>query len=392
MTISALSTSSPVLAAWPSTAVRPGAEPDDLDALAEQYSRDRQACPDDAGRALLRERMIRTTAPFAKRLARRFRRNAELRDLEQVAQIGLIKAVDRYEADRGSFTAYAYTTILGELKRHLRDSSWVLHTPRRMQELTLQVVKQSAALAERLGRAPSDPELARACDLPLDRIAEARRCATGYHVQSLNRPVNDDESAELGDLQGAPDPGIDQVTDRITAAGLIRRLPGRERRILTMRFTEDRTQAEIAAELGLSQMHVSRLLTRTLTWLRAAMLSDEVPPWPADTRPDSDGRAEVTMAGLVREVQAVRIVGEVDRDNAADIRGALFAVIRRQPEGRTVHLDLSRLPFLDAAGIAVLLAVHEAARGRGVAVTAGGLPAYLRKAVTVAGLGALLTT
>jgi RNA polymerase sigma-B factor len=254
---------------------------EDLDAIAELYAAAR-AHGSAEDKARLREQMIRSALPFAGRLARRYRSRRELpEDLEQVARLGLVKAVDRYDPDRGSFTAYAVMTIVGELKRHFRDHSWDVHVPRRVQDLSL-AVSRTTALLQQDQHQPTDAELAVHCDVTPDELVAARMSAAAYRSASLNTPIGDG-GAELGDLIGETDAAVDLVDDRLTVAYLIARLPARERQLLAMRFYGNRTQAEIAAELGVSQMQVSRLLSRALSWLRAAMLSDAVPRWPRQT-------------------------------------------------------------------------------------------------------------
>jgi RNA polymerase sigma-B factor len=170
-------------------------------------------------------------------------------------------------------------------------------------------------------------------------------------------------------------------------AHLIARLPARERRLLAMRFYGNRTQAEIAAELGVSQMQVSRLLSRALSWLRDAMLSDAVPRWPADEDHD---RLDITTRMVAGGAIEVRVAGEVDRDNAHVLSDLLLSTVRRALTGQAVVIDLARMPLLDAAGVAVLTSVHEAARVRGVSVTATGLRPHVRHIAMVSGLRALL--
>ena len=360
---------------------------EDLDEIAERYARDVRLCEDAREARRLRDEMIAAALPFAGRLSRRYRARREPdADLDQVARLGLIKAVDRYDPARGSFTAYAVTTIVGELKRHFRDHTWGVHVPRRLQDLVLEIVQARATLAGRLGRLPTDRELAEHCAVDAGTLADAQVCGAGYRPVSLSRPVGDG-TGELADLIGDADPAVELVSDRLTMTALVARLPARERRILSMRFYGDRTQSEIAAELGMSQMHVSRLLTRILTWMREAMLSDAVPRWPGE-EPQPDGFG---LAFAVREDGGVdvRISGELDRDNADRLRESLLAVVGRQPAGRRITLDLTGVPLLDAAGIAVLLAVHEAARVRGVAVSVTGLQPYVRRVAAASGLGTL---
>ena len=358
---------------------------EDLDGVAELYATTLGQRP-ARDRERLREQMVRAGLPLAGRLARRYRNRGELpEDLEQVARLGLVKAVDRYDPERGSFTAYAITTILGELKRHFRDHTWDVHVPRRVQDLSLTVSRATVALQQDR-RAVTDAELARHCEVSEAELAAARLSAAAYRSASLNTPIGDG-GAELGDLFGAADPEVGLVEDRLTVTHLIARLPVRERRLLTMRFHGNRTQAEIAAELGMSQMHVSRLLSRALRWLREAMLTDVVPQWPGD-QPETG--LDVTTGLVADGTILIEVNGEVDRDNAHVLSDSLLAAVRQAGSGRAVVVDLSRMPLLDSAGIAVLAAVHEAARVRRVPVTVTGLQPHARHLAVISGLQALL--
>lgn len=358
---------------------------EDLDGVAELYATTLGQRP-ARDQARLRDQMISSGLPLAGRLARRYRNRGELpEDLEQVARLGLVKAVDRYDPERGSFTAYAITTILGELKRHFRDHTWDVHVPRRVQDLSLAVSRATVTLQQDR-RPATDAELARHCAVTGADLTAARLSAAAYRSASLNTPIGDG-GAELGDLFGAADPAVDLVEDRLTVTHLIARLPARERRLLTMRFHGNRTQAEIAAELGVSQMHVSRLLSRALRWLREAMLTDAVPQWPAD---GPDTGLDVTTGLVADGTIRVEVIGEVDRDNAHVLSDSLLTTVRQAAPGRAVVVDLTRMPLLDSAGIAVLAAVHEAARVRRVPVTVTGLQPHARHVAMISGLRALL--
>ncbi len=252
---------------------------EDLDAAALAYAARIEGLPPER-RQEARDDLVRFALPFAGRLARRYRGRGEpLEDLEQVARLGLVNAVDRYDPERGSFTAYAAITIVGEIKRHFRDRTWGVHVPRRLRDLILEVGQATAALTSELSRAPTVAELSKRLETPEEEILAALESAAGYSPASLNAPVGGESSAEFGDLVGESDIALESVDDRVTISGLLHRLPWRERRILAMRFYGNQTQAEIAARFGISQMHVSRLLSRALTWLRQAMLADAPPPW-----------------------------------------------------------------------------------------------------------------
>jgi RNA polymerase sigma-B factor len=362
---------------------------EDLDQIAEAYAAAvRTLDGDEAARR--RDDMIESALPFAGRLARRYRGAREpLADLEQVARLGLIKAVDRYEPGRGSFTAYAVQTIVGELKRHFRDHTWAVHVPRRLQDLSMELRRAESAFAQQHRRPPTDAELAALCDLDPAEIAEARAGEAGNRPVSLARPLGEDPG-ELGDLLGAPDPAVETVTDSVTLASLIHRLPEREQRILSMRFSGNQTQSAIAEAIGVSQMQVSRLIARALGWLREAMLTDTVPAWPGEDG-ELPGRfhhtAMVTAPGRLE----VAVTGEIDRDNAPQLRRTLLDLVARYSRARVLRLDLGGVPLLDAAAVGVLLAVHEAARVRDVTFTVTGLQPFARRIAEVAGLSALLT-
>jgi RNA polymerase sigma-B factor len=347
---------------------------EDLDAAAFSYA-DEFAGATTAERAALRERLTARCMPFAARLARRYRGRGELlEDLEQVARLGLVKSVDRYDPARGSFTAYALITITGELKRHFRDRTWGVHVPRKLQDLSLELGHATTLLTGSLARTPTVAELAERLQVSPAAVLEAIESAAGHTAHSLNAPVGFD-GAELGDLLGGADDSLELVDDRLTVTGLLLRLPPRERRILALRFYGNRTQTEIATELGISQMHVSRLLSRALAWLRAAMLNDAPPRWDAGADPGGPGmRVSVTHT---EGVLTVRVSGEVDRDTATRLRTGLQQALHRAGPDRVVA-DISGVPLIDAAGIAVLAET-------GVELT--GARPYVARILDLAGLG-----
>ena len=218
-----------------------------------------------------REAIARRHMPMARRLAARHRRSSELsEDLEQVAYLGLLKTIDRYERGRGSFVGYAVTTIRGELKRHFRDHGWTVHVTRPVQERYLRVSAAADSLSSSQGRAPTVRQLADMTGLAMDEVAEALDAAHVYSPPSLDAPAGadpEDVSRTLGDTLGRTEPGYDTVDLEEAIEPALRRLPGREQQMLRMRFEEDMTQSEIAARCGVSQMQVSRLLRRSLTEL-----------------------------------------------------------------------------------------------------------------------------
>jgi len=222
-------------------------------------------------RARVRTRVIEAYLPLAEYLARRFRNRGELQDdLTQVANVGLIKSVDGFDLTRGAaFTSYAIPMIVGELKRHFRDKGWDVRVPRRLQELRLEITKVSSTLAQTLGRSPTVSDLAAHLDVSEEEIIEGIDSAHAYRALSLQAPTTGDESgAELGDMLGDLDPRMETVEDRESLRPLVAQLPAREQKIIAMRFFGNMTQTQIATELGISQMHVSRLLSHALGELR----------------------------------------------------------------------------------------------------------------------------
>ena len=226
-------------------------------------------------RATLRTRAIEKNLPMAKHLARRYSgRGQRLDDLIQVAALALVKAVDGYDASRQSpFAAYAIPCILGALKRHFRDTAWGMRVPRSTQELAREAATATDKLSQRQGRFPSTAELADHLHVTADNLLAAIGARQAYHLASLNEPHAGADSADVVESIGDIDPGYANVDNRLSLKPLFATLPPRERRILTMRFYGRMTQTQIAEEVGLSQMHVSRLLRQTLTQLRIAVLS-----------------------------------------------------------------------------------------------------------------------
>jgi RNA polymerase sigma-B factor len=232
----------------------------------------------DARRAALRDELVEMHLPLVEYLARRFRNRGEpLDDLIQVATIGLIKSVDRFDLERAvEFSTYATPTIVGEIKRHFRDKGWAIRVPRRLQELKLSLTKATAELSQKLGRAPTVAELAKHLGLTEEEILEGLESANAYSAISLDAPDGgDDDSPAVADSLGRIDDALEGVEDRETLKPLLEALPAREKKILMLRFFGGLTQSQIAAELGISQMHVSRLLARTLAQLRTGMLAED---------------------------------------------------------------------------------------------------------------------
>ena len=227
-----------------------------------------------AGDLAAREELVQRCLPLARDLARRYTYTDEpFDDLLQVASLGLIKAIDRFDPDRGAkFASYAAPTILGELKRHFRDKGWALHVPRDLQERTLAVSREAEALSKRLGRSPKPREVARALRCSVEEVLEAQQAAASYEATSLDAPTahDDEEAAPLVDLLGGEDVAYELVADRDAIASSWKALPDMERSVLELRFTHGLNQREIGERIGYSQMHVSRLLRRALNQLQTA--------------------------------------------------------------------------------------------------------------------------
>jgi len=239
-------------------------------ARADRRLLERAHAGDQAARAALVDRFL----PLARQLARRYQRGGELLDdLNQVASLGLLKAIDRFDPERATaFSSFAVPTILGELKRHFRDKGWSVRVPRDLQELAVKLEPTSETLLRELGRVPTLLELAERLDTSVELVLEAREAAAAYRAVSLDRPRDDDDEGAdaLGHSVGIDDPGFSVAEDAATVEQLMRVLNDREREVLRLRFAEDLTQAEIGLRVGVSQMHVSRILRQAIARLRAA--------------------------------------------------------------------------------------------------------------------------
>ena len=232
--------------------------------------------PDDPRRRAIRDHLVTMHLPLVEHLARRFRDRGESHeDLVQVGTIGLIKAVDRFDVDRGvEFSTYATPTIVGEIKRHFRDRGWAIRVPRRLQEMRLQINRATADLSQEHGRSPSVAELAERIGVTEDEILEGLESSQAYATTTLDGGDDDDDSASVAATLGTVDRALEGVENRESLRPLLASLPEREQRILVLRFFENKTQSEIAEEVGLSQMHISRLLAKTLASLRDQLLDD----------------------------------------------------------------------------------------------------------------------
>jgi RNA polymerase sigma-B factor len=253
-------------------------EPTDLRTrTADLFRAMSSANPGDPEHILARDGLVALHMPLVEHLARRFRNRGEpYDDLVQVATIGLIKAVDRFDSDRGvEFSTYATPTILGEIKRYFRDKGWAIRVPRRLQELRLSLTAATAELTQELGRAPTVAELSHRLGLSPDLVIEGLESANAYNTLSLDAPdQNEADTTTVLDGLGGEDEALESVEYRESLKPLLAQLETREKRILTLRFFRGMTQSQIAEEIGISQMHVSRLLARTLTELRAGLLKE----------------------------------------------------------------------------------------------------------------------
>lgn len=226
--------------------------------------------PDDPGRMQLRETLIAEHLPVAERLAHRFRHRGEaLEDLVQVATVGLINAVDRFDPSiRADFLSYAVPTITGEIRRYFRDTAWSVRMPRRLQELHLSVSSAIGTLSQQHGRAPRPSELAEHLGVSTAEVREALQAASAYRSASLDDVLAGTEGVTLGETLGELDAELAEVEDRETVRPLLEQLSERDRRIVLLRFFQGLSQTQVGERVGLSQVQVSRILSRTLTNLR----------------------------------------------------------------------------------------------------------------------------
>ncbi|MGQ4618697.1 SigB/SigF/SigG family RNA polymerase sigma factor [Nocardia sp. R7R-8] len=235
--------------------------------------------PGDARREPMRQELIERCLPLAEHIARKFAgRGENFDDLLQVARLGLVQAADRFDVTRGSsFLSFAVPTIMGEVRRHFRDNTWAVRVPRRTKEIQLSIGPTVETLSQRLGRMPRAREIAAELDVDLVEVTQALIAGNAYQSSSIDAAAGEDaESAAqpLLDSLGAEEPSYRLVEDVMAVEPLLGELPERERQVLTMRFFESLTQNQIAERLGVSQMHVSRILSRTLNALREQALRD----------------------------------------------------------------------------------------------------------------------
>lgn len=249
----------------PTVRAQPGP---DREQRSREFVRLATLLPTSREHRVLRDQLVRSHLPLAVYFARRYDGRGEpFDDLVQAASLGLVKAVDRFDPQRGvEFSTFAGRTILGELRRHFRDRTWAVHVQRSLQERTGVVGRCIREMTQELGRSPTVAELAARAGLTDEQVVEALECLGAYRATSMEATWGEDRT--LGDVLGGDDPGFAQVELHESLGVLLARLPERERRILQLRFFGNLTQSEIAGRLGISQMHVSRLLARTLARLR----------------------------------------------------------------------------------------------------------------------------
>lgn len=229
-----------------------------------------------------RDAIVERFLPLAHQLARRYRNVEDIEDLKQVAAIGLVKAIGRFDPERGlAFSSFAFPTILGELKRHLRDRGWAVRVPRDLQELTARLESLSNELVAQLGRSPTAAELAERTGSTIEQVLEALQARTARRAISLDQPAHDADEPDAGGLEIAVDEaGFSTAEDATVLDGLLGELSERELQILRLRFSEDLTQSEIGKIAGVSQMHVSRVLRASLERLRETATRDAMPGLP----------------------------------------------------------------------------------------------------------------
>jgi RNA polymerase sigma-B factor len=263
----------------------PPPETADRAARTEELLDELRAAPDDSTARQLRDAVVELNLCVARSLAHRYRdRGLDVEDLEQVAYLALVKAAHRFDPDAGhDFLSYAVPTIRGELRRHFRDVGWVVRPPRRIQELQGRIADVHVDLAGRLGRSPRAGDLADELDERRSDVEEALGAEGCFVPASLDRPVGDNGTTSVGDLLWSEDDEQARAEARIVLAPVVQRLAERDRRILRLRYFEDRTQREIGEDIGVTQMQVSRLLSRILDDLRDALEEHDSPA--ADAAP-----------------------------------------------------------------------------------------------------------
>lgn len=258
----------------PSTSPRPN----DFADVTDMFHTLRALPADSPEYARQREQIIDRCLPLADRIAQRYARRGEtFDDLQQIARIGLLNSVSRFNPDNGAdFLAYAIPTMMGEVRRYFRDHSWAMRVPRRLKELHVRIGAMTPDLTQALGRTPTASDLAAALEVSREDVVECLVAANAYSVRSLDAPLSDhdDTRPALHDSLGEQDAHLDAITDRESLRPLLATLTERERQILHLRFFAGMTQSQIAGQIGISQMHVSRTLAKTLSTLREGLLDE----------------------------------------------------------------------------------------------------------------------
>lgn len=230
----------------------------------------------DPRRENVRRKIVDLHAPIVGRIARRYAHRGEpVADIKQAAYVGLVKAINRYDpalSDR--FLAYASPLMVGEVKRHFRDTTWGVRVPRRLQELRMELNRATQDYIQEHGRTPTIKQAAKLLGLTEEETIEVYTASDAYRPESLDTPATEDEKTSYADHLGYDDPALEALVDEHTLRPLLDELPDRERTIILLRFFGNKTQGQIGQEVGISQMHVSRLLNQTLAWLRARMQPD----------------------------------------------------------------------------------------------------------------------
>ncbi len=253
-----------------------GRRPSEYQHLAAPLAEYARLASDDGGRVALRARLVAGYLPVVRHIARRYAGRGEpVDDLEQAGSIGLLNAIDRFDPANGAdFLSYAIPTVTGEIRRHFRDKTWSMRVPRRLKDLRSAINGVYGPLFQQLGRAPQHTEIAAYLGIDVEDVLDGLEAHHGYRSASLDDSVPGTD-AVLGDVIGDIDAAIDGVEDHQVLRALLDRMPPRERTILLLRFFGEMTQSQIAARVGLSQMHVSRLLSRSLAQLRATLQTEE---------------------------------------------------------------------------------------------------------------------
>ena len=338
--------------------------------------------------AALRDELVRAYLPLAEYLAKRFmHRGVAADDLFQVASLGLVKAVDRFDPGRGvTFSTFATPTIVGELKRHFRDKGWALRVPRRLQELHLELASTIGSLTQELGRSPTIAEIAARANVSEEAVLEATDVAQVYRISSLEVPATEDgetfdsRSGALSDIDG----NLELVEERVEIARLLQALSPREQTIVHMRFFEGSTQSEIAGRLGISQMHVSRLLARSIEQLRQEARTQAVTGRRSAGRTvrgssnrSSSDRRNRKRVKVTREqtmdfdvdvdkqdgVAIVAVSGELDISTSPWLRDRLVELAGS--DAKRIVVDLEAVEFLDSTGLGVLVGGLKRMRSNG---------------------------